>query len=67
MVRVMCPECRIELDRGDWICPQCGSPAEEEAHSTGKEISTKGMVVLLVTFVGVPVLLFLLHLLVPGL
>jgi len=68
MRRVICPKCRVELDRGDWICPDCETPAEEETRRPGEqEISSRGMWLLLSLCVGFPVLLFLLHIFVPGL
>jgi len=67
MTRVICPKCRIDLERGDWSCPRCGTPAEEESRTPGEqEISTKGMLLMLLLFVTFPVLLFLIHILVPG-
>jgi len=68
MTRVICPNCKVDLDRGDWICPHCETPAEEVARRPGQqEISNRGMLVLLLLCVGLPVLLFLLHIFVPGL
>jgi predicted amidophosphoribosyltransferase len=63
---MICPECRIQIPRADWACPRCGKPGEEDAARAGREISTKGMLLLLLLFVAFPVLLFLIHILVPG-
>ena len=62
--RMTCSECESEISNGAWSCPHCGNPVET-AH-TGKEISSKGMTVLLLLFVFFPVLLFLIHIFVPN-
>ena len=68
MERMICPECAIEIPKVAWACPRCGKPGEQEAGKhTGKEISAKGMVLLLLFFVVFPVVLILLHIFVPGL
>jgi predicted amidophosphoribosyltransferase len=62
-----CSECGSEVPNNAWSCPHCGKPAEERAGAqAGKEISTKGMVLLLLLFVAFPVLLFLIHIFVPN-
>jgi predicted amidophosphoribosyltransferase len=60
-----CSECGSDIPRTAWSCPRCGNPADSE--QTGTEISRKGMTVLLVLFILVPVLLFLIHILFPDL
>ncbi len=62
MARMRCSECGVEIPNTVWSCPNCGSPAEEKR--VGNEISTRGMLVLLLLFVGVPVLLFLIQILI---
>jgi predicted amidophosphoribosyltransferase len=67
MSRMICPDCRIEVPSVAWACPNCGKPGEQEpGKNTGREISTKGMVLLLLLFVVFPVVLFLIHIFVPG-
>ncbi len=67
MVRKTCSECGSEIPNNAWSCPRCGDPAEETPSAqTGKEISTKGMLLLLLLFVFFPILLFLIHIFVPN-
>ena len=67
MERMICPECRIEIPKAAWSCPDCGKPGEQDAATqTGKEISGRGMMLLLLLFVAFPVVLFLVHIFVPG-
>lgn len=67
MARLICPECRIEVRRADWACNRCGKPGEEDPDTqTGTDISTTGMLLLLLLFVAFPVVLFLIHIFVPG-
>ena len=67
MGRMMCPDCEIEVPRAAWACPRCGKPGEELAgNPTDKEISSKGMLLILLLFVAFPVVLFLIHIFVPG-
>jgi hypothetical protein len=67
MAWLKCSECGWEIPNNAWSCPGCGSPAEEApTEQTGKEISTKGMLLLLLLFLFFPALLFLLHIFVPG-
>lgn len=66
MGSMVCSKCGREMSDRAWSCPECGQPAEEPNGDQGrKEISTRGMVLLLVIFIFFPVLLFLLHLFVP--
>jgi len=68
MARMICPECRVEVPRSAWACPECGKPGEVvEGKDAGNDLSSKGMLLLLLLFVAFPVLLFLLHIFVPGL
>lgn len=65
MALTVCPQCEREIRDKTWGCPHCGGV---RVHAkTGKEISMKGMTVLIVVFVLFPVLLFLLHIFVPNL
>jgi predicted amidophosphoribosyltransferase len=66
MARMICRECGVEVPRADWACPRCGKPGEEDPGQAGKDISPKGMLLLILLFVAFPVLLFLIHILVPG-
>jgi hypothetical protein len=66
MVRMRCSECATEIPNREWTCPNCGNPAVAGTPQTGKAISTKGMALLLLVFVVFPVLLFLIHIFVPG-
>ena len=66
MVQKTCSECGREIPNNAWSCPHCGNPGEATAGvQTGKEISTKGMILLLLLFVFFPILLFLIHIFVP--
>ncbi len=57
MVRKTCSECGREIPNDAWSCPHCGNPGEPTAGAkTEKGITPKGMVVLL----------FLIHIFVPG-
>ncbi len=68
MGRTECSDCGGELSEKDWSCPDCGNPRESAGGSqTEKAISTKGMLLVLLLFVLFPVVLFLLHIFVPGL
>lgn len=49
-----------------WGCPNCVSSSGGEDGRSGKEISGRGMTTILVLFILFPVLLFLLHLFLPG-
>lgn len=60
----MCPDCKIEVPRADWACPRCGKPGEAESETP---VPARGMLLLLLLFVAFPVVLFLLHIFVPGL
>jgi len=64
MARMTCSECKCELPRDVWSCPYCGSPAEE-AKPPGKDISARGMALLLLLFLVFPVVLFLVQILWP--
>ncbi len=67
MVRKTCSECGREIPNDAWSCPHCGNPGEPTAGAkTKKGITPKGMVVLLLLFVLFPILLFLIHIFVPG-
>ena len=67
MGQMTCSECGCEIPNRDWSCPACGNPAEESAGARGGiDISTKGMIALLLLFVFIPVLLFLIHIFVPN-
>ena len=67
MVRMTCSECGREVPKDAWSCPHCGNPGEvTPGTQIRNEISTKGMMLLLLLFVLVPVLLFLVHIFVPG-
>ncbi len=63
MGRMMCPDCKVEVPSASWACPRCGKPGEEEG---GKQLSATGMLLLLLLFVAFPVILFLIHIFVPG-
>lgn len=67
MAAMRCPDCGIEVPATAWACPECGKPGEEvPGPHTGNEISSSGMLLILLLFVAFPVVLFLLHLFVPG-
>ena len=67
MVRMACSECGREMPNKAWSCPHCGNPGEATAGAQiGKEISRKGMTVMLLLFVLFPILLFLIHIFVPN-
>lgn len=56
------------MGKDDWSCPHCGNPGEAtEGPAIGTGVSAKGMLVVLLVFAAFPVLLFLLHIFVPGL
>ncbi len=61
-----CSECAATIPNREWACPNCGSPAVAGTAQTGKAISAKGMTLLLLLVVVFPVLLFLIHIFVPG-
>lgn len=63
MARLMCPDCKIEVPGADWACPRCEKPGEPE---TETPVSSRGMLLLLLLFVAFPVVLFLIHIFVPG-
>ncbi len=66
--RTTCPDCGGEVPNDVWSCPACGEPVEATAAAeTGKEISSRGMKVVVTLFILVPILLFLLHIFVPSL
>ena len=66
MAWMTCSECGCEIPNKAWSCPHCGIPAvETPSAQAGKEISSKGMLLLLLLFVFFPVLLFLIHIFVP--
>jgi len=68
MRRKTCSECEREIPRKAWSCPHCGNPGEPSpGRQLGNDISTNGMLALLLLFIGFPVLLFLLHIFVPDL
>jgi hypothetical protein len=55
------------MPREAWSCPYCGNPGEPSpGRQLGNDISTSGMLVLLLLFIGFPVLLFLIHIFVPN-
>lgn len=66
MVMTTCSKCGHEMPDQVWGCPHCGITTAAESGEGRKEISTKGMMILLLLFVVVPVLLFLTHIFVPG-
>lgn len=67
MVVRICPECEREILDKDFTCPHCRSPVETLTAAEGKkEISTTGMLCLIALFVLFPVVLFLIHIFVPG-
>jgi predicted amidophosphoribosyltransferase len=61
-----CSECAAGIPNREWICPNCGDPAVARTAETGEAISKRGMVVLLLFFVVLPVLLFLIQIFGPG-
>lgn len=65
MKPVRCSECGTEVPNSAWACPHCNHPLTEDPAAQG--ISPKGMWMLLLLFVAFPVILFLLHIFVPGL
>ena len=67
MAWMTCSQCESEIPNRAWSCPHCGNPAEETPSAqAGQEISTKGMLLMLLLFVFFPVLLFLIHIFVPN-
>ncbi len=67
MAGTECSECGGEMPYKDWSCPHCGSPREpNEGAKTEKAISTRGMMLVLFLFVMFPIVLFLIHIFVPG-
>ena len=63
MVQTTCSKCGHELTDQAWGCPQCGG---ETGAGQGKEISSKGMMMVLLLFIVFPILVFIVHLFVPG-
>jgi uncharacterized membrane protein YvbJ len=66
MKATTCSKCGHEMPDQVWGCPHCGNSTEAGGEEREKAISTKGMTVLLLLFVLFPVLLFLIHIFVPG-
>ncbi len=67
MLRKTCSECGREMPNDAWSCPHCRTPAEPPTDAqTEKGITPKGMMVMLLLFVLFPILLFLIHIFVPG-
>ncbi len=68
MAQMRCSECGTEIPRSDWICPNCDNPEPVKSEpQPDQHITTGGITILLLLFVGVPVLLFILHIFVPEL
>jgi len=62
-----CSECEREMPYQAWSCPHCGNPGEPTpGRQVGNDISAKGGLMMLTLFIFLPVLLFLIHLFVPG-
>ena len=67
MARITCSECGSQIPNDAFSCPDCGTPAQSvDGAQTEEEISSKGMTILLLLIVLFPVLLFLIHIFVPG-
>ena len=69
MAATTCSKCGYEMPDQVWGCPRCGSSTgegSEESDESGEGIPAKGMMVLLSLVIFFPVLLFLIHILVPG-
>lgn len=64
IVRVPCSECGSDIPNDAFVCPDCGSPAEEPVR--GKDISVTGMIIVILMFIVFPTVVLLLHLFVPG-
>jgi uncharacterized membrane protein YvbJ len=61
-----CSKCGHEMPDQTWGCPQCRTPATTGKERKGAEISGKGMMILIALFILFPILLFLVHIFVPG-
>ncbi len=66
MALTSCSKCGAEIPSHDWTCPRCGEPALERGAAADREVSAKGMIAVLLLCVAFPVLLFLIHIFVPG-
>ncbi len=66
MAETTCVKCGHEMPDEVWGCPHCGISPGTGSGKGGKDISTKGMSLVLLLFVLFPVLLFLIHIFVPG-
>ncbi len=66
MAAPTCPKCGHEMPDQVWGCPSCGFATGAQEEQGGKEISKSGMSILLLLLVLFPVVLFLIHIFVPG-
>lgn len=67
MASMRCTECGLVVPDKEWSCSNCGHPVRAEVvEKTGLQISNKGMICMVCLFVFFPILLFLLHIFVPG-
>jgi hypothetical protein len=67
MALTSCSKCGAEISVREWTCSKCGEPALESAGAPAeREVSPKGMIAILLLCVAFPVLLFLIHIFVPG-
>jgi predicted amidophosphoribosyltransferase len=66
MAVMICTECKAELPRDAWSCPYCGSPAEEATTGEpGRDISKRGVALMILLFLVFPILLFLIQIFLP--
>lgn len=67
MAAIVCSVCERIVPENDWSCAYCGHAARANAgEKPVQEFTNKGMICMLGLFVIFPVLLFLLHIFVPG-
>jgi hypothetical protein len=64
MARLSCSKCGTAIPASAWSCPACEHPVTEFPEK--QTVSARGMWLLLLLFVAFPVLLFLIHIFVPG-
>ncbi|RLA20850.1 MAG: hypothetical protein DRQ61_09330 [Gammaproteobacteria bacterium] len=69
LVDTECPKCKQGIPDKVWGCPNCGAPARNGSgqNENEQEITAKGMWVLLSVCIFFPVLLFIIHIIFPGL
>jgi len=66
-MKATCSKCGFEMVDAAWGCPNCEALAEAENEQDEEGLSPSGMRLLLWLCAGFPAILYLLHILVPGL